>query len=99
MTVIRSDNGRRQRRIRPARVGILAGSVALAATVLAGCGGGTSTTGASPSTAAAPSVSAVPSIAAMVPAEFTKRGVINDITYNDAPPDEYVSNGKLVGWE
>ena len=27
-----------------------------------------------------------------------KTGLL-DITYNDFAPDEYVSNGKLVGWE
>jgi polar amino acid transport system substrate-binding protein len=37
-------------------------------------------------------------LAATVPAAVQKTG-LNDITYNDAPPDELVVNGKNVGWE
>jgi polar amino acid transport system substrate-binding protein len=37
-------------------------------------------------------------LAAAVPAKIKKEGLL-DITYNDFAPDEYVSHGKLVGWE
>jgi len=37
-------------------------------------------------------------LAATVPAGVQKSGLL-DITYNDFAPDEYVTNGKLVGWE
>jgi polar amino acid transport system substrate-binding protein len=37
-------------------------------------------------------------LAATVPASVKKAGLL-DITYNDFAPDEYVSNGQLVGWE
>jgi len=40
----------------------------------------------------------VPKLAKEVPASVKKTG-LNDITYNDAPPDEFISNGQLVGWE
>jgi len=38
-------------------------------------------------------------LAAEVPASVRKQGALVDITYNNAPPDEQVTNGKLVGWE
>jgi polar amino acid transport system substrate-binding protein len=37
-------------------------------------------------------------IAATVPPKIRSEGLL-DITYNDFAPDEYVSHGKLVGWE
>jgi polar amino acid transport system substrate-binding protein len=37
-------------------------------------------------------------LASKVPALVKTSGLV-DITYNDAPPDEIVTNGKLVGWE
>ncbi|MHB1986430.1 MAG: transporter substrate-binding domain-containing protein [Acidimicrobiales bacterium] len=37
-------------------------------------------------------------LASKVPAKIKKSGLV-DITYNDAPPDELVVNGRLVGWE
>ena len=43
-------------------------------------------------------VSADSTLAAAVPAAVKTTGLV-DITYNDAPPDEIVTNGKLVGWE
>jgi polar amino acid transport system substrate-binding protein len=39
-----------------------------------------------------------PKLAAMVPAKVKSAG-LTDITYNNAPPDEQVVNGKNVGWE
>lgn len=39
-----------------------------------------------------------PTLAASVPASVRKTG-LNDITYNNAPPDEMVVNGTTVGWE
>lgn len=39
------------------------------------------------------------SLAAEVPAAIRSKGALTDITYNNAPPDESVVNGKLVGWE
>jgi polar amino acid transport system substrate-binding protein len=38
-------------------------------------------------------------LAAEVPASVRSQGALVDITYNNAPPDEQVTNGKLVGWE
>jgi polar amino acid transport system substrate-binding protein len=38
-------------------------------------------------------------LAATVPAAVRKKGELTDITYNNAPPDESIVNGKLVGWE
>ena len=38
------------------------------------------------------------SLAGHVPAAIKRSGLV-DITYNDAPPDELVTNGNLVGWE
>lgn len=41
-----------------------------------------------------------PQLAAKVPAEFRDAGVLKDITFNNAPPDELVDDkGVLVGWE
>ncbi len=83
--------------------------------VLAACssGGGAST--ASPSTSspstASPStstesvtiaghtISPDPALIAELPADIKSKGVLKDITYNNAPPDESVVNGELVGWE
>jgi polar amino acid transport system substrate-binding protein len=43
-------------------------------------------------------VAADSALASAVPAAVKTSGLV-DITYNDAPPDEIVVNGKLVGWE
>lgn len=41
-----------------------------------------------------------PDIAAKVPAAIREAGVLKDITFNNAPPDELVDDkGNLVGWE
>ena len=40
-----------------------------------------------------------PALAAAVPAAIRAKGVIKDISYNNAPPDTFVLDGKLVGWE
>jgi polar amino acid transport system substrate-binding protein len=44
------------------------------------------------------SVSEDAALASTVPSAVKKQGLL-DITYNDFAPDEYVANGKLVGWE
>ena len=41
-------------------------------------------------------VSADSKLVSAVPAAVKTSGLV-DITYNDAPPDEIVTNGKLVG--
>jgi polar amino acid transport system substrate-binding protein len=38
-------------------------------------------------------------LAAKVPSAIRSKGVLNDLTYNNAPPDESVVNGTLQGWE
>ncbi len=38
-------------------------------------------------------------LAAEVPASVRSGGALVDITYNNAPPDEQVTGGNLVGWE
>ena len=43
-------------------------------------------------------VSVDPALAKTVPAKVKQQGLV-DITYNDAPPDELVTGGALVGWE
>jgi polar amino acid transport system substrate-binding protein len=40
-----------------------------------------------------------PKLAAEVPAKVRQQGALTDITYNNAPPDESIVGGKLVGWE
>jgi polar amino acid transport system substrate-binding protein len=44
-------------------------------------------------------ISADPTLVAELPAAVKSKGVLADITYNNAPPDESVVDGKLVGWE
>lgn len=65
--------------------------------------GGAATSGAAPAagsvTIAGHTISPVPSLVAEVPAAVKSEGALKDITYNNAPPDESVVNGKLVGWE
>jgi polar amino acid transport system substrate-binding protein len=90
----------------PRRQALLAGAVAMMSTVLltgntvASAAGVTRTAAASPSSVMIDgvSISEDPALAATVPAAVQKAGLL-DITYNDFAPDEYVSNGKLVGWE
>lgn len=43
-------------------------------------------------------ISTDPALAASVPAAVRKTG-LNDITYDNAPPDEMVEGGQTVGWE
>lgn len=59
--------------------------------------GGDSTAG--KGTIAGHSISADPTLVAELPAAVKSKGVLADITYNNAPPDESVVDGKLVGWE
>lgn len=40
-----------------------------------------------------------PKLAAEVPASVRQEGALKDITYNNAPPDESIVGGNLVGWE
>jgi polar amino acid transport system substrate-binding protein len=106
----RMKHDRAGRTRRSVRAAAAAGAAGLALALLSGCGGGGKSGGSGDSASASASpaasggsavagVAEVPSIAAMVPAPFRKSGVIKDITYNDAPPDEYVDGGDLVGWE
>jgi polar amino acid transport system substrate-binding protein len=106
----------RNRRLRHTarhRPSLLAGSVALASTILiAGntVASAASTpehaSGASKAAASMPmttmvdgvSIAEDAALAATVPASVKKSGLL-DITYNDFAPDEYVRNGQLVGWE
>jgi polar amino acid transport system substrate-binding protein len=88
-----------------------ASSTAAAATTTSGASSATSTSGGSSGTstsggsAASKSVTidgqaikTDPKLAAMLPAKIKSAGLV-DITYNNAPPDEQVTNGKNVGWE
>jgi len=43
-------------------------------------------------------ITTVPTLARRVPAKVRAQG-LSDITYNNAPPDEQVINGRNVGWE
>jgi polar amino acid transport system substrate-binding protein len=88
------------------RQALLAGAVAMMSTVLltgnmvASAAGVTRGAAASPTSVMVDgvSVSEDPALAGTVPSGVQKAGLL-DITYNDFAPDEYVSNGKLVGWE
>jgi len=92
----------------PSRKALVAGAVAMVSTfVLAGntvalAAGASRSTAASaaPTTTMVDGVSVAEdtALAATVPAGVQKSGLL-DITYNDFAPDEYVTNGKLVGWE
>ncbi len=108
---MKAFNARRRGRS-PRSQALLAGALAMMSTVLltgntvASATGVTRASyqheraGASPSSVMVDGVS-VPedtALAATVPAAVQKTGLL-DITYNDFAPDEYVSNGKLVGWE
>jgi polar amino acid transport system substrate-binding protein len=63
-------------------------------------GGGTSTSGGSGKsvTIDGQTITTDAKLAATVPAKVRSAGLA-DITYNNAPPDEQVVNGKNVGWE
>jgi polar amino acid transport system substrate-binding protein len=50
-------------------------------------------------TVAGHSITADPALVAELPAAVKSKGVLADITYNNAPPDESIVNGQLVGWE
>lgn len=50
-------------------------------------------------TVAGYSITADPTLVAELPAAVKSKGVLADITYNNAPPDESIVNGALVGWE
>lgn len=50
-------------------------------------------------TVAGHTVTTDPTLAASVPASVRSGGALKDITYNNAPPDEAVVDGKTVGWE
>jgi polar amino acid transport system substrate-binding protein len=73
----------------------------------AGSGGAASSAASGSSSSAAPTtfdvggvkVTADPTLAAKVPAAIRNTGVLNDLSYNNAPPDTAVVNGTLQGWE
>jgi polar amino acid transport system substrate-binding protein len=50
-------------------------------------------------TIAGHTITADPKLVAGLPAAIKSAGELKDITYNNAPPDEAVVDGKLVGWE
>jgi polar amino acid transport system substrate-binding protein len=50
-------------------------------------------------TIAGHTISPDPALIAELPAAIKAKGVLTDITYNNAPPDESIVDGKLVGWE
>jgi polar amino acid transport system substrate-binding protein len=100
-------NSRRQGRS-PHKPALLAGALVMASTALIAGNGVALAAGAHRSAAGSSSAMttmvdgvSIPedaALAATVPAAVKKAGLL-DITYNDFAPDEYVSNGKLVGWE
>jgi polar amino acid transport system substrate-binding protein len=49
--------------------------------------------------AAGVKVTTDPTLAAEVPSAIRSKGVLNDLSYNNAPPDTAVVNGTLQGWE
>jgi polar amino acid transport system substrate-binding protein len=84
------------------RLSLLSVSAIAGLAALAGCSSGTSTPGTSqpPSSVVVDgaTVKADTALAQKVPAAVKSKGLV-DITYNDAPPDELVTGGQLVGWE
>ncbi len=50
-------------------------------------------------TVAGTSVAYDATIAAMLPKAIASNKTLKDITYDNAPPDTFVQNGKTVGWE
>jgi polar amino acid transport system substrate-binding protein len=79
---------------------LLAGNTIASAMDVVSSGAGAKPAAAMPATTVVDGVSVAedPALAAAVPAAVKKAGLL-DITYNDFAPDEYVTNGKLVGWE
>ena len=78
--------------------------------MLTSCGGSSGSSTAAPSTGtpsspgitttvAGVSVTTDAAIAASVPEAIKSRGVLKNITYDNAPPDTFVKDGKTVGWE
>ena len=61
--------------------------------------GGNSSAGDASVTVAGQTITPDPALIAELPASVKSKGALTDITYNNAPPDESVVDGKLVGWE
>jgi polar amino acid transport system substrate-binding protein len=66
--------------------------------------GGSASSGSSPTAPVTFQVGSVkvttdPALAAKVPSAVRSAGVLSDLTYNNAPPDESIVNGTLQGWE
>jgi polar amino acid transport system substrate-binding protein len=90
--------------IRRRRLSLVSVSAFAVLTAVSACSSG----GATPAASQSPSangavidgavVKADPALAQQVPAAVKSQGLV-DVTYNDAPPDELVTNGQLVGWE
>ncbi len=84
------------------RLSLLSVSAIAVLAALSGCSSGGSTPAANHSGSAlvldGATVKADSALAQKVPAAVKNKGLV-DITYNDAPPDELVTNGQLVGWE
>jgi polar amino acid transport system substrate-binding protein len=109
-TPARSQRPRYARRLVAAGVAVAAiASLASCSSSKSGTnsgGGSGPISGGSNSSAAAASVTidgqtitADPALIAELPASVKSKGALTDITYNNAPPDESVVDGKLVGWE
>jgi polar amino acid transport system substrate-binding protein len=110
----RTDAPARRRRVRlvTAVLAVAAATAGLAACSSSGktngasstTGSGTSSSGSGGASAtdvsiAGHTITADPALVAQLPAAIKSKGELTDITYNNAPPDESVVNGKLVGWE
>lgn len=84
------------------RLSLLSVSAIAAIAALAGCSSGGSTPSAHQNAGAlvvdGATVKVDAALAQKVPAAVKSKGLV-DITYNDAPPDELVTSGQLVGWE
>jgi polar amino acid transport system substrate-binding protein len=97
------------RRHKTRRAAAAVAAFAMICSIAAACGSSkddssTSSASSSGSTAgkltiAGHSIAADPTLVAELPAAVKSKGVLADITYNNAPPDESVVDGKLVGWE
>ncbi|HKC29889.1 MAG TPA: transporter substrate-binding domain-containing protein [Jatrophihabitans sp.] len=106
--------GRRRVRLVAAALAVAAAAAGLAACSSSGksSAGSTGSTGAAGTTGSSSSagsaagvtiaghtITADPALVAQLPAAIKSKGELTDITYNNAPPDEAVVDGKLVGWE
>lgn len=92
--------GRRSVRLAAAAIAVVS-LAALAACSSSPKGGGPSAAGSTGTsvTIDGHTITADPTLIAELPASVKSKGELTDITYNNAPPDESIVNGQLVGWE